>query len=502
MDDNGAGVREAIVAARSAVDTLTGWAPWQACDADVAALVVQTETLVRVLSGVQLAAVAEGVTRGLPFAAGAGTGRSAPGRWVRSLIPVTPGDAARRADLSAALFTGHRDGTTLTELAPTRDALLAGGISTGHAEHVVDAVCRLLPPHTPTGVVDEATRAEAQALLLSVASGGTGPDGTVHAPVDPTQLAKAATALTATLDPGYGDRLARDEDAQHAQRAFAVTPLPTGMCRAVGLLTNEVGHALIGVLHALSAPRPAADGTPDPRTARMRTHDGLGAAVRHLQAARPPGGGLLPGVHGSPHRLVVSVDVHTLAAHLGLRVPGKHLPGPHPPGADPLAQGPLAPAQLPGRWPLSPLGAQVIACDADLVAVLIGPDGTPLDVADTVYPFSTRQRTAIIDRDRHCTYGTCTAPPPWCQVHHLTPHSRGGPTTVPNGALLCGVHHRHVHASHLTGTRTEGGTVVWQAATGTNPDHPPPAVTAAITALAARWHRRQRGRAAAPDDTG
>jgi len=197
------------------------------------------------------------------------------------------------------------------------------------------------------------------------------------------------------------------------------------MCHAAGLLTKEAGHALIGVLQALSAPRPAADGTPDPRTAAMRNHDGLQAAVQHLISTSTDTG-LLPGAHGSPHRLVVSVDIHTLAAHLGLNEP-QH-----------ATQAPVGVAELPGRWPLSPLAAQTIACDADLVAILTGPHGTPLDVADTGYPFTTRQRTAITNRDRHCTYGTCTAPAPWCHVHHLTPYSRGGPTTVPNGALLCG----------------------------------------------------------------
>lgn len=31
--------------------------------------------------------------------------------------------------------------------------------------------------------------------------------------------------------------------------------------------------------------------------------------------------------------------------------------------------------ELPGQWPLSPLAAQVMSCDADLVAVLAGPGG-------------------------------------------------------------------------------------------------------------------------------
>ncbi|MBC7638411.1 MAG: DUF222 domain-containing protein, partial [Rhodoferax sp.] len=400
MNDNRGQVGEALDAVRTALDALADVGPWRASDAEVAALVVQTETFAPRLAGVQLAAIAEGVTRGLPHAAGAGTGRAAPGRWVRSLIAITAGEAARRADLADALFTSTGPGPGATEQIPTREAVLAGAISTAHATHIVDAIQRLSPPHTPAGVVDEATRAEAQSLLLGCAAGDQ-----AHAPLDPTQVAKAATALTATLDPGYGDRLAGDEDAQHQARTFTVTPLPSGMCHAAGLLTKTAGHALIGVLQSLSAPQPATDGTPDPRTAAMRTHDGLQTAITHLQATGlgtgAAGGGLLPGAHGSPNRLVVSVDIHTLAAHLGL---GQ---------TQPSSDAPLRVPELPGRWPLSPLAAQVMSSDADLVAALTGPDGTPLDVADTSYPFTTKQRTAIINRDKHCTYATCTAPAPW-----------------------------------------------------------------------------------------
>lgn len=481
MDDNDSSVGAALVALTSGVDTVRDAAPWHASDREVADLVVQLEIAMRALAGVQLTAIAEGITRGLPLACGAGTGQAAPGRWLRSLVAINPGDARRRADLAAALFTGPQ----AREFEPTRSALLAGSISPVHAGHVVDAVERLLPPATPAGLVDDATRSEAQALLLQAAAGDSD-----HQAVDPTQLAKAGLALTATLDPGHGDRLAHDEDRQHQLRTFTVTPLPSGMCHAQGVLTKEVGHALITVLQTLSAPRPAADGTPDPRSAGMRTHDGgLGHAVRLLHGSD----GLLPGSHGSPNRLVVSVTMQALAARLGLAAGGT---GPL------IPVGPLQMPELPGQWPLSPLAAQVMSCDADLVAVLAGPGGSPLDVADTIYPFSTKQRAAIIDRDGHCTFGTCTAPPGWCQVHHVEPFSRGGPTSVANGALLCGVHHRHVHARHLMGSLA-GGRVIWQAPTGTrqNPHLPPVAVTAAITALATRWHRRQV-RADANQDTG
>ncbi|MBC7639948.1 MAG: hypothetical protein H7231_09230, partial [Rhodoferax sp.] len=223
MDDNRSEVGAALDAVRDALAVLAGAGPWRASDKQVASLILETEVFARRLAGVQLAAIAEGVTRGLPFSHGAGTGRAAPGRWVRSLIAVTPGDAARRADLAGALFTTTGLGPGATELTPTRNAVLAGRVSTAHATHIVDAIEQLLPPHTPAGVVDDATRAEAQALLLACAAGGTGPDGT-HAPLDPTQVAKAATALTATNDRTHRPGAARPAPAPAACGRPRVTP--------------------------------------------------------------------------------------------------------------------------------------------------------------------------------------------------------------------------------------------------------------------------------------
>ena len=187
VDDNRDVVGAALVALSAAVSTAREVGPWQASDAQVAELIVAVEVAARALAGVQLAAIAQGITRGLPFTAGAGTGAAAPGRWVRSLIPVNPGEAARRATLAAALFTSTSTSTSTgpgpgaTELTPTRDAVLSGAVSTAHAQVVVAAMEQLLPPHTPHGVVDEATLVEAQALLLGCAAGDQ-----AHAPLDPT----------------------------------------------------------------------------------------------------------------------------------------------------------------------------------------------------------------------------------------------------------------------------------------------------------------------------
>ena len=47
--------------------------------------------------------------------------------------------------------------------------------------------------------------------------------------------------------------------------------------------------------------------------------------------------------------------------------------------------------------------------------------------------------------------------PAWTQAHHIVAWSRGGPTTVDNGVLLCGHHHRLIHQGHWTVTIADDG---------------------------------------------
>jgi hypothetical protein len=134
---------------------------------------------------------------------------------------------------------------------------------------------------------------------------------------------------------------------------------------------------------------------------------------------------------------------------------------------------PGGPATLPDGTPLSSTSLAQIACDAELVPVLIDDLANPLDVGDTQYAFPTRQRTAITVRDQHCTYPGCTAPPPWTDIHHLTAFNAGGPTAVHNGTLLCRRHHRHVHATGQTGHLNQGH-ITWDTAPAGAPDSSPP----------------------------
>src|SRR5690606_40612225 len=45
-------------------------------------------------------------------------------------------------------------------------------------------------------------------------------------------------------------------------------------------------------------------------------------------------------------------------------------------------------------------------------------------------------------RDRKCLIPGCGIPAEWCEIHHVTEHSRGGPTHTSNGVPLCWHHHR------------------------------------------------------------
>ena len=85
----------------------------------------------------------------------------------------------------------------------------------------------------------------------------------------------------------------------------------------------------------------------------------------------------------------------------------------------------------------------------------------PLDIGRTTRTIPPHLRTAVIQRDQHCQFPRCTQPPSVCDVHHLIPWAKGGPTSLGNLRLLCRFHHLIViHqwgwtiTCHPDGTRT------------------------------------------------
>ena len=93
-----------------------------------------------------------------------------------------------------------------------------------------------------------------------------------------------------------------------------------------------------------------------------------------------------------------------------------------------------------------------------------------LDVGRATRTVPPAIRRAVITRDRTCVAPGCHAPPQHCDAHHIVFWEDGGPTSLPNLALLCRRHHRfvHQHGWHVTERDDGSKTLVPPNA------HPPP----------------------------
>ncbi len=106
----------------------------------------------------------------------------------------------------------------------------------------------------------------------------------------------------------------------------------------------------------------------------------------------------------------------------------------------------------------------------------------PLDTGSPTPTVPPHLRRAVALRDRRCAFPGCRQRPKACQVHHVIPRSRGGPTALWNLVLLCSFH--HLIAIHRWGWKlvlNADGTT-----TATSPDgirtlhsHGPPGTAAA-----------------------
>jgi hypothetical protein len=107
---------------------------------------------------------------------------------------------------------------------------------------------------------------------------------------------------------------------------------------------------------------------------------------------------------------------------------------------------------------LCPHAARRLACDADILPIVLNGDSVPMDLGRSRRVVSTTQRVALIARDKGCAYPDCAAPASWCDAHHVRHWLHGGPTDLSNLVLLCRKHHRILHNSdwHVSINPTSG----------------------------------------------
>ncbi|MBO1766633.1 HNH endonuclease signature motif containing protein [Allobranchiibius sp. GilTou38] len=343
------------------------------------------------------------------------------------------------------------------------DALATGAASVSVADVALREVPRILP-QLPT-----ADRDDLLGRYLSLSDHGC------------RTLRQLSNRILGEYAP---ERLVRDEERQQDCESVFWADLPSGLTRFVAELSG--GHAAVvkHALRALSAPTPQpcststtddpapqhSTGAPerDTRTPAKRRADAL---VRLVDTAAGVVDGTSPrpvGEFGGTAKILVTLDYATL--YEGLREAGRL-------SEHSSDDGGFAPTYLPGIGRTTDgdyLDAGTLrrmACDADLIPAVLGTESEPLDVGRAKRLFTGGLRTAIIHRDRHCTFPGCERPPDWCDAHHVRPWWAGGQTTLTNAALLCARHHTIVHRDLLTATVTETG-VTWNLTPGLMPTRP------------------------------
>jgi hypothetical protein len=122
----------------------------------------------------------------------------------------------------------------------------------------------------------------------------------------------------------------------------------------------------------------------------------------------------------------------------------EHPPAPPPP-PEPLS--PQTRARL--RRALLALATDTLSGPGGLAAQLrAGLDGPlaavslPLDVGPATETIPAHLRRAVTARHPHCAFPGCAQPASVCEIHHIIPRSRGGPTALSNLVTLCTFHHK------------------------------------------------------------
>ena len=241
----------------------------------------------------------------------------------------------------------------------------------------------------------------------------------------PAELRGWVTAARHSLAP---DRVVRDEREAWEERELHLATTFRGI--GVGSWTLDPASQELIATAIHTASKPVQD---DDRTPRQRRADALLTLARFFLDQH--------GTDRSEKRVAPHITIHVpLETLLGL------------PGA------PTAPTDY-GQQ-LSGEAARRIACDAAISRIITGPQSEILDAGRESRCFTTAARRAIAARDHGCIWPGCTAPPAWCDAHHIIHWADGGPSDAGNAALLCGHHHDRVHHHrHATvispdGTRT------------------------------------------------
>ena len=384
----GSALAAAVERAGAALGEAAEASVWSVGDGELAGLVVEAGRVAARAQGLLLRLVGEADARDVLTADGATSSAA----FLRGRLRMSPGEASSCAKTARAVRT---------VAAATGAACAAGEVTGAQAAVIARAVGELPGP----------VQAAAEATLLAQA-----------AIYDPVILGRLARRIAVHVDPDAGEAadaaaVERAEDRAAARVGLTLSPDGDGGSWLRGRLDAEGAAVVRAALDPLAAPRPSSADGPDPRPPSRRRAEALVEICRRVLA-----GGELPAAGGHRPQVVVTVPLATLT---------------HAMGAGMLEDG----------TPISAAAARRLACDAQILPAVLGGASQPLDLGRSRRLFTGPVRRALVLRDRGCAFPGCDRPPGWCEAHHIRHWAAGGPTSLTNGVLLCGAHHRLVERS-------------------------------------------------------
>ncbi|MGW5364811.1 DUF222 domain-containing protein [Actinopolymorpha pittospori] len=366
------------------------------------------------------------------------TGAANTAGWVQQVTRMGRREASVSVRLAKAL-----DQT----LQATSRALGEGGISLGQAQ-VIERAIRRLPND-----VDAEVRAEAEAFLLDSAQA-----------LDVDDLDKAGKHLYEVIAPEdaerrIGKQLEEQERRARENRTLAFGPVRDGMGTVFLRLDVPTLAVLQALLDPLARPRPSGPEGPDGRSGERRYPDAFSEFLGVAQAAvdAPNRGIVRP-------RLTVTMSYDGLVNKVGYATLNSVLADPGPTDlkvtsrSDEDRGGQAVIGYRITGPPLSATLVRQLACDAEIIPVVLGGDGAVLDLGRGTRLFTSSQRHALAERDGYyCNFPGCRRPEKWTEAHHINHWIDGGATDLNNGVLLCQHHHTTIHTQGWTVRMSDDG---------------------------------------------
>lgn len=186
---------------------------------------------------------------------------------------------------------------------------------------------------------------------------------------------------------------------------------------------SELNASSLGVAHL---PWEPPDEAPDRTSLAFRRLNALLAACNAAMRSRA-----LPDSGGVATQVIVTMDVDALRDGIGS-------------------------AFLQHEGPVSASRTRAMACDAEVIPVVLGADSRMLDLGRSHRTAPPWMRRALMARDGGCAFPGCVIPASWCEAHHLCSWARGGRTSIENLVLLCPFHHKLVESGAFSVMMRDG----------------------------------------------